>query len=93
MGALREGGAPPSSVPVVRRASEVPPDVRTVHLGAYVPEHAPLVCDALEQAGIVWWAKVPGGWLTRLWDREVQIFVDRTRLDEARELASRALGT
>ena len=80
-------------MPVVRRASEVPPAVRTVHLGAYVPEHAPLVCDALEQAGIVWWAKVPGGWLTRLWDRDVQIFVDRTRLDEARELASRALGT
>ena len=77
----------------MRRASEVPPDVRTVHLGAYVPAHAPLVCDALEQAQIVWWAKVPGGFITRLWDRDVHIFVDRTRLDEARELATRALGT
>jgi hypothetical protein len=71
----------------MRRAWDVPPDVRTVHLGAFAPEHAPLICDALETAGIVWWAKEPGGGISRLWDREVQIFVDRTRLDEARAIA------
>lgn len=63
-----------------------------MHLGAFAPERAPLVCDALERAQIVWWSKNPTGWITRLWDHEVQIFVDRTRLDEARALANTALG-
>jgi len=70
----------------VRRAWDVPPDVRTVHLGAYTPEHAPLVCDALESAEIVWWAKAPGGSITRLWDHDVHVFVDRTKLEDARAL-------
>jgi hypothetical protein len=51
------------------------------------------VYGSLDRAQIVWWAKVPTGWITRLWDREVQIFVDRTRLDEARDLARAALGS
>lgn len=64
-----------------------------MHLGAFAPERAPLVYGSLDRAQIVWWAKVPTGWITRLWDREVQIFVDRTRLDEARDLARAALGS
>jgi hypothetical protein len=51
------------------------------------------VYDGLDRAGIVWWAKVPTGWITRLWDHEVQIFVDRTRLEEAREVATASLGS
>lgn len=64
-----------------------------MHLGAFAPERAPLVYDGLDRAGIVWWAKVPTGWITRLWDHEVQIFVDRTRLEEAREVATASLGS
>jgi hypothetical protein len=51
------------------------------------------VYDSLDRAQIVWWAKVPAGWITRLWDREVQIFVDRARLDEARNVVRAALGS
>lgn len=72
----------------MRRAWDVPADVRTVHLGAFAPERAPMICDAIDRAGIVWWAKGPGAGITRLWDREVHLFVDSTRLDEARAIVA-----
>jgi hypothetical protein len=47
-----------------------------------------MICDAIDRAGIVWWAKGPGAGITRLWDREVHLFVDSTRLDEARAIVA-----
>jgi hypothetical protein len=64
----------------------VPPDVRTVHLGEFTPKNAERIAKALDEAGIVWWSKEPRG-LTRIWQLGVELFVDRTKLDEARALA------
>lgn len=62
----------------------------TVYLGNFSWETANRIAAALEEAGIVWWCKNPGTW-TRVLFAEwgVRMFVDRTRLDEAREIARR----
>ena len=65
-------------------------DVHTVHLGAYTHEHAEVIAGELEQAGIVWWYKAPG-FFSQIWERSVRLFVDRTRLEEARAIADRVL--
>ena len=65
-------------------------DVHTVHLGAYTHEHAEAIAGQLEQAGIVWWYKAPG-FFSQIWERSVRLFVDRTRLEEARAIADRVL--
>jgi len=65
-------------------------DVHTVHLGAYTHEHAEVIAGQLEQAGIVWWYKAPG-FFSQIWERSVRLFVDRTRLEEARAIADRVL--
>jgi hypothetical protein len=65
-------------------------DVHTVHLGAYTHEHAEAIAGKLEEAGIVWWYKTPG-FFSQIWERSVRLFVDRTRLDEARTIADRVL--
>jgi hypothetical protein len=70
---------------------QVPPDVRTVHLGEFSAQHADLIAEQLEARGIVWWSKEPGG-LSRIWQLGVELFVDRERIDEARELANAVLG-
>jgi hypothetical protein len=71
----------------VRRIWDVPAGVKTVHLCACTPEHAAEIGEALEAAGIVWWMKAPsGGFLTFL-ERDANLFVDRERLDESREIA------
>lgn len=67
-------------------------DVRTVHLGAYTYEHANAIAGELEEAGIVWWYKAPG-FFSRIWEHSVRLFVDRTRLDEARAIAARVLAS
>jgi hypothetical protein len=70
----------------------VPPDVRTVHLGQFTPEHADAIAEALEKEGIVWWAKIPG-FFSRIWEfGGVHVFVDRAKLDEARAIADRIAG-
>jgi hypothetical protein len=69
---------------------QVPPDVRTVHLGEFNAQHADLIAEQLEAHGIVWWSKEPGT-LSRIWQLGVELFVDRERLDEARELAAAVL--
>ncbi len=66
---------------------QVPPHVRTTYLGEFTLAHAELIAEALEGAGIVWWSKSPGA-ISRIWEHGVRLFVDRTRLDEARLLAS-----
>jgi hypothetical protein len=75
----------------VKRAWEVPEDVRTVHLGGFIPEHAEAIAARLDGAGVAYWAKVPSGFFTRLWERDVHLFVDRTKVDEARTIARRVL--
>jgi hypothetical protein len=65
--------------------------VRTVHLGGYTHEHAEAIAARLEEAGIVWWYKTPD-FLSVLWERDVRLFVDRARLDEARAIAEEVLG-
>lgn len=64
--------------------------VRTVHLGQFTDEHANEIAGKLEEAGIVWWYKQPG-YFARLWERGTRLFVDDTRLDEARAIAQRVL--
>ena len=65
-------------------------DVRTVYLGQYTHEHAETIAGQLEAAGIVWWYKAPG-YLSQIWERGVRLFVDRTRLQEAKAIAERVL--
>ena len=69
---------------------QVPSDVRTVHLGEFSAQHADLIAEQLEAHGIVWWSKEPGT-LSRIWQLGVELFVDRERIDEARELANAVL--
>lgn len=64
--------------------------VTTVYLGQYTREHANEIAEGLEGAGIAWWYKDPG-YLSRLWEWGVRLFVDRTRLEEARAIAARVL--
>jgi hypothetical protein len=63
---------------------------RTVYLGRFTHEHANQIAGELEEAGITWWAKNPGTLsfvLLNEWGP--RLFVDRDRLDEAREIARR----
>ena len=60
-------------------------------LGQFTREHAETIAGRLEAAGVVWWFKQPG-FLSRLWERGVRLFVDRARLDEARRIAAEVLG-
>ena len=66
----------------------VPPDVRTVYLGQYTEDHANRIAEQLEADGVVWSAKEPG-FLSAIWEHGIRLFVDRTKLDQARELAAR----
>ena len=65
-------------------------DVHTVHLGQYTHEHAESIAAELEASGIVWWYKAPG-FLSQIWEHGVRLFVDRTRLEDARAIADRVL--
>ncbi len=68
------------------------PDVSTVHLGAFTHAHADAIAGELEAAGISWWYKQPG-LISQLWEMgQVHLFVDRSRIDEARALAKDVIG-
>jgi hypothetical protein len=68
------------------------PSVMTVHLGQFTWEDANEIAGELERAGITWWYKQPG-WLSSLWEPGVRLFVDRDRLEEAREIARKVVGS
>ncbi len=63
-------------------------NVSTVHLGQFDRVSANEIAGELEEAGIVWWFKEPG-WLSQVWEHGVRLFVDRARLDEAKEIVER----
>jgi hypothetical protein len=64
--------------------------ITTVYLGQFTNEHANQVAEALEEEGIVWWCKNPGTLSYVLFGEwGPRLFVDRARLDEAREIARR----
>jgi len=69
---------------------DIPPEVRTVHLGQFTPDHAGALGQKLDAAGIAWWTKEPG-FINRIWQLGVEVFVDRDRLDEARAIAAELL--
>lgn len=62
--------------------------VTTVHLGQYTRETANEIAGELEKAGMVWWYKEPG-WLSQVWEYGVRLFVDKSRLAEAKVIAER----
>jgi hypothetical protein len=62
----------------------------TVHLGQYTRETANEIAGELEAAGIFWWYKEPG-WLSQVWEQGVRLFVDKTRLAEAKAIADRVV--
>jgi hypothetical protein len=64
------------------------PRITTVHLGQYTRETANAIAGRLEKAGIVWWYKEPG-FLSQVWEQGVRLFVDRQRLEEAKQIAER----
>jgi hypothetical protein len=60
----------------------------TVYLGQFTWEHANAIAERLERAEIVWWCKNPGTLsYVFLMEWGPRLFVDRSRLDEAREIA------
>ncbi len=62
----------------------------TVYLGQFTHENANKIAEQLEHAGIEWWAKNPGTLsYVFLMEWGPRLFVDRDRLDEAREIAGR----
>jgi hypothetical protein len=65
-----------------------PKPITTIHLGQYDRETANAIAGRLERAGIVWWYKEPG-FLSQVWEFGVRLFVDRDRLDDARQIAER----
>ena len=65
-------------------------EINTVHLGQFTNEHANEIAGELEKLGIVWWYKQPG-YFSQIWERGTRLFVDSTRLEEARAVAQRVL--
>jgi len=64
--------------------------VSTVYLGRYAHATANDIAGHLEAAGIVWWYKQPG-FFSQVWEFGTRLFVDRDRLEEAREIARRVV--
>jgi hypothetical protein len=62
--------------------------VSTVHLGQFDRETADVIAGKLVKADIVWWYKEPG-FMSQLWERGVRLFVDESRLDEAKAIVER----
>ena len=66
------------------------PRVSTVYLGQFTHEHAEAIAKGLEEAGIVWWHKQAGRWGRVLFaEWGVRLFVDKARMEEAREIVRR----
>jgi hypothetical protein len=64
--------------------------INTVHLGQFTHAHANEIAGELEKLGIAWWYKQPG-YLSQIWERGTRLFVDSTRVEEARAIARRVV--
>lgn len=64
--------------------------MKTVQLGQFTHEHANEIAGRLEKAEIVWWYKQPG-YFSSIWEKGTRLFVDESRLDEARAIAQEVL--
>jgi hypothetical protein len=64
--------------------------ISTVHLGQFTHEHANEIAGELEKLGIAWWYKQPG-YFSQIWERGTRLFVDSTRIEEARAIARRVV--
>jgi hypothetical protein len=66
----------------------------TSYLGQYTDEHAEVIAAQLEEAGIYWWHKKSGRLVRTLFagDWGVRLFVDETKLEQAREIAKKVTG-
>lgn len=64
--------------------------MKTVQLGQFTHEHANSIAGRLEEAGITWWYKQPG-FFSSIWEKGTRLYVDESRLDEARDLARAVL--
>ena len=64
--------------------------MKTVQLGQFTHEHANEIAGHLEKAEIVWWYKQPG-YFSSIWEKGTRLFVDESRLDEARAIAQEVL--
>lgn len=60
--------------------------IKTVQLGQFTDEHANEIAGRLEKAEIVWWYKQPG-YFSSIWEKGTRLFVDESRLEEARLIA------
>ena len=68
------------------------PSQRANHLsGEFTAEHAGRIARQLDEEDIVWWSKEPG-YLSRIWEHGVRLFVDRTEVEHAREVARGVIG-
>ena len=67
--------------------------VATSYLGQFTEEHAEAIGKELTEAGMVWWYKQSGKIMRfiSVGDWGVRLFVDATRIDEAREIARRVV--
>lgn len=64
--------------------------INTVQLGQFTNEHADAIAAGLEEAGIAWWYKQPG-YFASIWEKGTRLFVDDSRVDEARSIAKAVL--
>lgn len=66
----------------------------TRYLGQFTDEHAETIASRLEQAGIVWWHKTHGSLMRVIsfHDWGTRLFVDESRMDEARAIAEEIAG-
>lgn len=64
--------------------------IKTVQLGQFTDEHANDIAGRLEKAEIVWWYKQPG-YFSSIWEKGTRLFVDESRLEEARLIAREVL--
>lgn len=64
--------------------------IRTVQLGQFTNEHANDIAGQLEAAGVEWWYKQPG-YFSWIWEKGTRLFVDESRLEEARAIAREVL--
>jgi hypothetical protein len=69
--------------------------MKSTYLGQYTDETANAIAEGLEHAGISWSYK-QAGWLTQIFflgEWGTRLFVEESRLEEARTIAERVTGT